>query len=154
LVGATTDVGKLPATLIGRFMCQPTIGRYTPDEAAAICRQLSARMGVPVPDGALPHIARAADSNPRTMRQILTAGRDLGFAYPDSHPNLEKAFTWSGVSADGLSQTARDMLLILYGARDYTSSIDSLRAQLGEPGPLHHHEQALLQRALLTVTGR
>jgi Holliday junction DNA helicase RuvB len=154
IVGATTDAGKLPATLLGRFMMQPSIERYSPAEAALIGKQLAARMGVKVPAGAFPDIARAADGNPRMMRQILTAVRDLGFAYPDTHPNLVKAFEWSGVSADGLSQIARDMLLLLYGAKDYTSSIDSLRAQLGEPGPLGHHEQALMQRAYLTVTGR
>ena len=154
IIGATTDAGKLPVTILSRFMMQPSIERYTPEEAAAIGGQLATRMDVNVPDEALPDVARAADGNPRVIRQILTAIRDLGFAYPDSHPNLEKAFKWSGVSADGLSQICRDMLLLLYGAKDYTSSLDSLRGQLGEPGPLGHHEQVLLQRALLTITGR
>jgi Holliday junction DNA helicase RuvB len=154
VVGATTDLGKLPTTLISRFMMQPTIERYTLEEASLICRQLATRMNVNVPDEALPDIARAADANPRATRQILTAIRDLGYAYPETHPNLVKAFKWSGVSADGLSQIARDILLLLLGSREHTSSIDSLRAQLGEPGPLHHHEQTLMQRALVTVTGR
>jgi Holliday junction DNA helicase RuvB len=154
IIGATTDAGKLPATLLSRFMMQPTIERYSATEAAAIGKQLATRMKVSIPVKALPDVARAADGNPRMMRQVLTAVRDLGYAYPDTHPNLEKAFKWSGVSADGLSEIARDMLLLLLAAKDNTASIDSLRAQLGEPGPLHHHEQVLMQRAFLTVTGR
>ena len=71
-----------------------------------------------------------------------------------SHPNLEKAFEWSGVSRDGLSRVARDVLVLLLSSRDYTASIDSVRAHLGEPGPITHHEQMLLQRQLVTVTGR
>jgi len=154
VIGATTDAGKLPTPLLSRFMITPTIERYTSGEAAAICRQLAGRLKVTVPAEALSDIAEAANNNPRIMRKILGRVRDLGHAYPETHPNLEKAFKWSGMSADGLTQIARDILLLLYGATDHTSSVDFLRKQLGEPGPIDHQEQELFQRALLTITGR
>ena len=67
---------------------------------------------------------------------------------------LEKAFGWAGMSADGLSQIARDMLLLLLGEEKYTASIDTLKGKLSESGPIGQHEQMLFQRAVLTITGR
>lgn len=155
IVGATTDVGKLPLTLISRFMVQPAIVPYTEEEGAQIAGSLAARMGVEVTDADhLSAVARAADNNPRVMRQILTAVRDLQYAYPELHPNLDKAFEWSGVAADGLPVLAREILLLLIMSEGHTASVDSLRAQLAEPGPLRHPEQALLQRGLITISGR
>lgn len=154
LLGATTDVGKLPLTLITRFMVQPTLYAYTDQEAAHIARSLSERMAIPIPPETAAPIAKAADGNPRAMRRILTAIRDLAHAYPNTHPNLDKALQWAGVSSDGLTMLSREMLVLLLQAKDHTASIDSLRAQLGEPGPLRHHEQQLLQRGLVTITGR
>lgn len=154
IVAATTDVGKLPETLIGRFMVQPTITHYSATEAELIAFSLAGRMRVAIPDDAAAPIAQAADHNPRAMEKILTGVRDLAYAYPDTHPNLAKAFEWAGVSYDGLSTTARDMLLVLFMSPEFTASIDSIKAQLGEPGPIKYHEQALLQRGMLTITGR
>lgn len=155
ILAATTDVGKLPATLISRFMVQPAIVPYTDDEGTQIVANLAKRMKVDLDeDGAAGAIAVAADNNPRSMRQILTGVRDLSYAYPDSHPNLAKAFEWAGVSADGLSQVARDILVLLLLANDHTMSLDSVRAKLGEPGPIAHHEQQLLRRHFVDVTPR
>lgn len=154
IIGATTDVGKLPDTLVSRFMVKPNIERYTEDEATLIAEQLARRMDVPVDGDYLPRIARAADRNPRNMRSLLTALRDLTVVDPSVPPDFGLALKWSGLSEDGLTQIAQDILLLLLAARDNTSSLDSLRAQLGEPGPLRAHEQQLLQRGLIEITGR
>ena len=84
--GATTDPGKLPATILSRFMCTPTIERYTLEEGGQICGQLAERMKVSVPADVLEDIARAADINPRVMRKIISKIRDLSYAYPETHP--------------------------------------------------------------------
>lgn len=155
VVAATTDVGRLPQTLISRFMVQPNLVPYSDEEGAWIAENLAERMDVE--DLAYDHheaIALGADNNPRQMRRILTAIRDLRFAYPDTHPNIAKAFEWAGVAPDGLTTLAREMLLVLLTGHDGTASIESIKAQLGEPGPLKHEEQVLLQRNLMTITGR
>lgn len=155
IVAATTDVGKLPNTLISRFMIRPTLVPYTPDEGAKIAFNLAGRIGVDVPRGKVcQRIAVAADYNPRAMRQILTAVRDLQYARPETHPNLDTAFEWAGVSEDGLSTLAREFLIVLLTSKENTASIESIKAQLGEPGPLKHEEQTLLKRSLVTITGR
>lgn len=154
LLLATTDPGVLPQTLLSRFMLAPTIETYSASEAALIVVNLTERMGVELL-GQLDAqaIAVAADRNPRMMRKILTRVRDLSYSYPDTHPNLERAFVHAGVSPDGLTQVARDMLVALLLAKG-TASIDTIKARLGEPGPLKHHEQQLLQRGLVEITGR
>jgi holliday junction DNA helicase RuvB len=155
IVAATTDAGKLPQTVLSRFMVQPELVPYTPEEGAKIAAALATRLGVEVPRGKVcQRIAVAADFNPRAMRQILTAVRDLQYARPDTHPNLETAFEWAKVSEDGLTTLAREFLIILLTAKDNTASIESIKAQLGEPGPLKHEEQTLLKRSLITITGR
>jgi Holliday junction DNA helicase RuvB len=155
VVAATTDRGRLPQTILSRFMVQPDLVPYTPDEGARIAANLAGRLGVTLPRGkTAERIAVAADYNPRAMRQILTGVRDLQFARPETHPNLEKAFEWAGVSGDGLTTLAREFLIILLTAKDHTASIESIKAQLGEPGPLKHEEQVLLKRSLITITGR
>ena len=150
-VAATTDVGKLPLTVTSRFMCKPKIVSYTDEEAGTLVRNLSDRMGICVEPAEEPLIARAANNNPRDMRMILTACRDV--AYTGDY-SLRKAFAWAGLSYDGIPTVAQEMLLLLLTAKDNTMSIDSIAVSLGEPGPLRHYEQVLMQKGYTTVTGR
>lgn len=157
LVAATTDEGVLPSTLLSRFMLTPELKAYTPAEAALIAESLAGRMNVSIGERIVAEcIATAADSNPRMMRKILSAIRDLQSSprFADGHPNLAKAFEYAGVSADGLTSVAREMLLVLATTPDFTASIETIASQLNEPGPLKHHERQLLQRQLVTITGR
>lgn len=154
IVGATTDAGKLPATILSRFMVKPKLVPYTTEEAARIAENLALRMNVELHPEQAPLVARAASANPRDMRSILTAIRDLQFAFPDQPVDLDKAFSWAGFSRDGLTEISREMLLVLSQQPNRTLAIDTLSSLLGEPGPLKHHEQALLQRGFITITGR
>lgn len=151
IVAATTDVGKLPNTLISRFMVRPKIMPYTDEEARMIVRNLSDRMNIPVDPDEEPLIAQAANNNPRDMRMILTAVRDVSYT---GKFDLNKAFEWAGLSYDGLPTVAQDMLLVLLTAKDHTMSLDSIQATLNEPGPLRHAEQVLMQKGFTAVTGR
>lgn len=154
LIAATTDVGKLPVTLIGRFMCQPKIEAYTAEEATAIAVNLAERMQVSgLPEDFFWRIAAASNQNPRTMRRILTTLRDIQLAMPGT-PDLDLALQWCGLSHDGLDTLAQDIMLILLASEGHTCSVESLQAQLNEPGPLRHAEQTLLQHGFVTITGR
>lgn len=154
IIAATTDVGKLPQTVISRFMIRPRLDYYTLSEGVLICQNLAARMKINIigNDSAWSRIATAADNNPRTMRQILTAVQNI--AITESQVDLDKAFKWAGVTHDGLTDTAVDMLLVLIGSPNFTASLETIQASLGEPGPLRHHEQLLLQKGLIQITGR
>lgn len=153
IMAATTDVGRLPITMISRFMVRPTIEEYSNREASLIALNLAGRMAIDLPEEVAPSVARAADKNPRTMRMILTALRDLQHARPETHPNLEQALAWSGVSYDGLSARCLHILMILATQKNQTASLETVRGLLGEPGPIGHEEQMLLQRDLITIAG-
>lgn len=156
VIGATTDVGKLPNTLISRFMVKPKLVSYTPAEAVEIARSLSARMSIPTKQSEREIIASASNGNPRDMRSILTAMRDQTYAPGNltGTVDMDLALTWAGFTKDGLTDVAVDMLIVLLMSKNHTCSLDGLSAQLSEPGSLRHHEQLLLQKGLLTVTGR
>lgn len=153
VIAATTEVGKLPQTIISRFMVRPALSYYTDDEGAILAFRLAARMKVRVNGDAnvWTKIARAANNNPRAMRMILTAIRDQAATGPVS---LALAFEWAGVTADGLTRECQDILLTLVSSEAFTASLETLQASLGEPGSLKHAEQMLIQKGLMTVTGR
>jgi Holliday junction DNA helicase RuvB len=154
LLAATTDAGKLPMTMLSRFMNTPELAGYTPAEGARLVANLAPRVGVELDEKWLGPVAQAADNNPRTIRKVLFKIRDLYQVRPEGHPNLDKALTYAGVTADGLTNTARDILIVLASKPDHTCSIESLGHELGEPGPLAHHERTLLRRGYVEVTGR
>lgn len=151
LLAATTDAGKLPETLLSRFMIQPELTHYNDAEATQIAQQIAWRMDVSIDRPYAEAVAVAADHNPRMMQRIFGAVRDLNYAWPESHPNLAKAFDFAQVSADGLSLLARDVLLVLATTREVTASLELLQSKLGEPGPLKHAEKQLLQRGLMDI---
>ena len=153
VIAATTDVGKLPQTIISRFMLRPILEYYTDEEGAQIAGNLAGRMRVRVSDVILPKIARAADNNPRDMRMVLTAIRDLAVT-SDGVVKFQTTLKWAGLTKDGLTRLAQDVMLVLLDSNDYTASLETIQAALGEPGPLRHTEQALIQKGYLTITSR
>jgi len=152
VIGATTDVGKLPQTIISRFMIRPVLNYYTDDEGEVLAQALADRMGVVLLDeDNYARIARASDNNPRDIRMILTAVRDIAYS---GEGDLELAFQWAGVTYDGLNRVAQDMLFVLLDSPDNTASLETIQAALGEPGPLRHAEQKVIQKGYITITGR
>jgi Holliday junction DNA helicase RuvB len=154
IVAATTDGGRLPETVLSRFMVKPKLVPYSEDEALEITRNLAERMNVRLDDVEVPAIAQASSGNPRDMRSILTAARDLQLAFADDPLDLDKAIRWAGFSKDGLTQIAQDILQILLLQPKYLASVDTLQGMLSEPGPIKHAEKELLNRGLVAITGR
>lgn len=151
LVAATTEAGKLPDTVTSRFFNQLPSVAYTDDEAAEIALRMSLRMDVPIPDDLAEPIAVAAGQNPRTMHKILVQYRNLARKGP---VDMDTVYARSGVTQDGLSLLACEILVLLLYSPDQTLSIAAIGRKLGEPGPLRYHEQVLEQRGLIAVTGQ
>lgn len=155
LVAATTDAGKLPQTILSRFMVRPRLAPYSASEAEVICLQLARRMKVRLGNAETTarRIAVASGGNPRAMRLILTAVRDMALAN-DGQVSLKQAFLWAGVTEDGLTREAMEIMFVLIACRDYTASLETIQAALAEPGPLRHAEQLLIQQGYLVISGR
>lgn len=154
IIAATTEAGKLPQTLMSRFGIKPKLDYYNLLEATAIAKLQAARVGVKLNNEAvLGKIATAANMNPRDIRSILEQVRDIA-ATENGKVDLSKALRWAGLTRDGLARNQQDYLIALLSANDYTAGLDTLKAILGEPGPMPHIENPLMQRGLVTTTGR
>ncbi len=158
VIGATTDVQKLPHTITDRFIIQPMLVPYRDTEAVQILAGMAQRMGFgsdglpPVPDDDLAALARAANNSPRGMRNLLATYRDTLFQ-ADGGYDLDLALSWRGVTRDGLDQVAQDYLMVLV-ACEGQASLATIQGQMGESGPLHYTESLLGARGYMTIEGR
>lgn len=151
IVGATTDQGRLSEAILSRFLIKPRFVDYTDKEGAEICDQLTARLGIKLDWSYCKRIACASNNNPRTMRSILVPLRDM---IVTGKFDFDLALKYAGLTEDGLDHTSQELLLALLGQRGYTASEATLRAVLGEPGPIGFAEKILLQRGYLTISTR
>ena len=166
VIAATTDVGRLPETIISRFPIRPVLDGYTPTEAVQIADGMARTLGFgsEIPEAlgdTLAGVAEASCRNPRDMRALLTTLRDAyygGCAPLDENGryDLATALRWSGLTHDELTQQAQDYLSILAIDFDGNAGEKTLSAALGEPGPVKHVEKLLLQKGLIQIskTGR
>lgn len=161
VIGATTDAGKLTRTLLDRFTKVELTG-YTESEATAICFNMGAHVfeQTPPPNKEdCEKIARAANCNPRVMRNLLSAVRDVALAtnssnYDGEHYDLAEALSFLGLSEDGLDLLAQRYLCALVSEFPGGAGERMLKERLQEPGGLQHVEHVLVQKGLLMFTGR
>jgi Holliday junction resolvasome RuvABC ATP-dependent DNA helicase subunit len=153
VVAATTDVQKLPTTIIGRFPVKPVLEAYTKDEAEQIAHTVAQKLGfgdlVPYYED-LSVVATASNGNPRDMRALLIALRDVYLAH--GQYRLSLALDWVGVTPDGLTRLAQDYLITLLTMFEGKGGEKSIGSALNEPGPLRHTEQLLVQHGYLSIT--
>lgn len=163
IVGTTTDVARLPDTVVSRFTHRPTLERYSDDEAAQIARLMASRAWsgittLPEPsDSNIRAIVTAAGGNPRTMRQIITNLLDVAWVeYPDvwgdDGYDLSKPLLWLGLSPDGLDAAAVRYLSILLDKFGGTAGEKIMADALREPAGVRHIERSLLERDLIRLT--
>lgn len=165
IVAATTDAGKIPDAIAGRFLIQPPMEDYDEVEGAQIAVALSRK--VLVPDG-LPElhpddataIAAAANNNPRGMRRLLTVLLDL--AITEELPVVDGRYDVPGlldelcITDDGLDLTAQQYLETLGSEFDGQAGEKALEDRLGQAGGLASIERLLMDKGYVvrTRTGR
>lgn len=161
VIGATTDAGRLPQTILTRFS-PLELDDYTDEDGLRIVLSLAGRMfpkPLPLPSvdnaGA---IARACSNNPRIMRQLLINLRDIALATEGSNLSedgydLTEAMEWMGLDDDGLTELARRYLIALvkdFGGEPVGER--TMQDRLCEPGGLAHTEKLLMDRQLIVKT--
>lgn len=162
VIAATTDVQKLPQTMISRFPVRPVLVTYTVPEAAAIAARMATKLGfgllIPFPSvGVLVQVATAANCEPREVRQVLIALRDsvhTGTTPPVEDFDLGVAMRWCKLTPDGLNQVAQNYLTTLLTTFEGTAGEKVIASAIGEPGGVRHTEQTLVGKGLLVVTGQ
>jgi Holliday junction DNA helicase RuvB len=123
IIGATTDKGVLPETILQRFTVVELVA-YTDAEGADIVTTLSGKIlgaaGLPtVGKETAVALAAASSNQPRMMRKLLQAVRDLAVTDmiptpEDGEYDLEDALDMVDVTADGLTKEMREYLRIMY----------------------------------------
>lgn len=161
VIGATTDVQKLPETIISRFVIKPVLDSYTAEQADAIvqvsARSLFGACDLPLPNGYTREvIATAANRNPRAIMQLLKILRDSALSgnasYGESGTySTDAVFRWSGLTPDGLDRLAQEYLMVLYMQPGFKAGEKTIAQALGEPTPPRHTEKLLIQKGLIRV---
>lgn len=165
IVAATTDVAKLPESIVSRFPLQPPMQDYTTAEAAKIAALMSAQV---LGDFDLPRlaakeattVATASNNNPRAIRQMLLVLRDL--VITDEVPlvngkyDIATLLDFQGITPDGLDRTAQRYLAALAVEFAGTAGAKALEDRLQQPGGLGTVERMLMDRGYVakTRTGR
>lgn len=149
VIAATTDAGVLPETVLNRFPVRPQFEAYTADEASQIAQQLAARTGITLDDDTAHRVARACRGSSRDMKALLIALRDAAFATEDG--TFELALEWTGLTHDGLTRQMSDYLTTLVARCQGRAGLATIASIMGEPGPLHHTEKALMQLGYITI---
>lgn len=161
IIGATTDAGRLPKTILGRFQ-ECRITNYTDDEGTEIVKALAQRvLPQPLVMPSLRNcvdIARACDNNPRGIRGLLINLRDIALAtegsnYANDEYDLTEAMVWMGLTADGLTAEAQAYLIAMFSEFQGTAGEKTMADRLNEPGGLAHAERLLMDKGFL-IKGR
>lgn len=164
VIAATTDMEKLPRTILDRFGVQPILEPYTNPEAVKIalitCKRLGFGDTIPLPaDTAwLLGVALACDNNPRRMGNLLMSVRDIALTtdcdnlHGDDGYDLTTALQWNGLTTDGLTRMAQDYLLALFTMAG-VAGLPSIKAMLGEE-QIIQTERLLIQRGYVIVGQR
>jgi Holliday junction DNA helicase RuvB len=161
IIAATTEAGRLPTTVIGRFPVRPQLVAYTEEEGAAIVRSLAHRVigeygPLPTAENCMT-VALAGNCNPRAIRQILVTTRDMlvtgliGFD-PESGYDIVAVLDWHGITPDGLDSTAQRYLQILTEDFSGKAGQKAIEERLQEPGGLAEVERVLIEKHLITKT--
>jgi Holliday junction resolvasome RuvABC ATP-dependent DNA helicase subunit len=165
VIAATTDVQRLPQTIIDRFFVRPQITEYSEDDAVLIALAMARGMDfgkpgvLPLPgkDDWLRGIARAGNCNPRKMLGLLVTVRDLGLASAGNNfdprrdtYDLSVPLDWHGLTEDGLDEVARKYLVALATIFDGTAGEKAISNAMNEPGGCRLTEQLLTNKGFLT----
>jgi Holliday junction DNA helicase RuvB len=161
VIAATTEVGRLPATVVGRFPVRPQLTAYSEEEGALIALSLARK----VLDGyaelpTMPNcdaIAVAGNCNPRSIRQILVTIRDMAVTEmmpfnPVLGYDIDKVLDWHGITADGLDSSMQRYLTTL--AKEFNGRVGqrAIEDRLQEPGGLAECERVLVEKHYITKT--
>jgi Holliday junction DNA helicase RuvB len=162
IIGATTDAGRLPPTIVSRFILKPTLVEYTDEEAALIAVEIGSRLfpkPLPFPTSDnFRAVASAACNNPRVMRSILTNVRDIqitggpNWLGDDEGYDMSEALDWLGLTHDGLDLVARRYLVALLEDFAGGAGERALADRLQEPGGVGEVERVLMHKGLLAKT--
>lgn len=160
VVAATTDPGRIPDAIVGRFAIRPPMRDYTTAEAAkiAIMMARSILIGPRLGKADATQLAAAGANNPRAIKQLLVVLRDMTIT--DTLPmkgtryDVPGLLAMQGITSDGLDRTAQAYLAVLATEFGGTAGVKALEDRLQQPGGLATVERVLMDKGLIGRTAR
>lgn len=161
VIAATTEAGRLPTTVVGRFPIRPQLTSYSEDEGALVAASLASKVlgglaELPTLENCQ-SIATAGNCNPRAIRQVLVTVRDMAVTGmitcdPVTGYDMSAVLEWHGITEDGLDSAAQRYLTVL--ARDFNGRAGqkTIEDRLQEPGGLAEVERVLVEKQLIAKT--
>jgi holliday junction DNA helicase RuvB len=165
IIGATTDVDKLPETVIDRFKIKPYFQPYKYSELARIAVRFAYRHAseMYVDDDMAVAMAYACRGTPRILEEMVLAVRDLAGALR-RNPTPDEMLEFLEVQPDGLTRQHIQYLTTLrrkfgrtnrYGETEYLVGAQNIQEILREtPQGIGRIERLLVERDLITRTAR
>jgi Holliday junction DNA helicase RuvB len=143
VIGATTDVDKLPETIIDRFSIKPTIERYSKKEMIQIVENFAKFYGVKTMYGDVKFmIASASRRTPRIAREIVVAHKAMYDASHGITPWGCELLEFVDIEPNGMGAEHRNYVIFMYsqckrvmsdGSVMYTASEGTLKSTLRMP---------------------
>jgi Holliday junction DNA helicase RuvB len=155
IIGATTDPGKIPQTIVSRFPVRLNLEPYTLDEAALIVEQVFQREmpeAEPMTMEQYRQIASASTGNPRKIWSMITSLKNLVTVGEMSPPyDIDYLLEWLDITPDGLDYNMQTYIRKL-GELGGKGGKDTLEQVLQSPGGLDEIERTLLDKGLIERT--
>jgi Holliday junction DNA helicase RuvB len=121
LIGATTDIDRVPPALRGRFGICQSLEHYRVEHLVELLRRCAARAGLAIDEDAAALLAEVSRGTPREAIRLFDAAADLAARGEKARLELgtaRLALQQLGIDAEGLRPLEREYLAILQNARD------------------------------------
>lgn len=162
LMGATTDPGKLPETIVDRFVVKPYFDAYTAEHMVRIVKNFCNYYCFQLPPETMVAIAKASRGTPRVARELVRAAKALQTATGEA-VRPEQLLEFKRFEPDGTMPQHRAYLTALYTlfgrdgkrGREFIAGEAALMSLLRESKTgLARLERFLLERGLIDRTPR
>lgn len=158
VIGATTDVGKLPETVVGRFTLRPWLDPYDEDDATELTRRMGEAAVVGGVEQVRPdtwgRLAEAGNRNPRQIKRLVSLLRDVLVTGEAGDDPVDTVLMFAGVTSDGLDRDAVTYLTVLVDHFRGRAGREALGDKLGETGNLGATEKILSDKGYLVRTSK
>ena len=165
IIGATTDTGKLPETLLDCFAMVNLVS-YDAEQGTLIALEVCHRifphaMDIITVDNARA-ISEGASRNPRVMGAIAKTIRDIwttteaaNYLGATKGYDIDQALAWQGLTLDGLTLIARRYLMsMISDFHGEPAGQKAIADCLQEPGGLGYTERILMTKGFIAKTSK
>lgn len=163
VIGATTDVDKLPETVVDRFPIQPYFQPYSLPELVRITKNFADFFDIGLLPTTMVAIAKACRGTPRVSRQLVMGARDIQ-AMTGEYCTPEELLSFKETEPDGMTRQHKAYIQYMYkffgretrdGLMEYMAGEASMMSLLREnKNGIARLERFLIEQGLVDRTTR